>query len=153
MSHTPGGGPSRAGLTQTALIHLDEAWKEREEEAKALRLSGFHSTSASLRIYALEILLKVLVCRKLELPLLPSACRTHNLEEVLLFTGLTRELQEPSRASIRQSWDILVDYSKKQLNDQRYQPRSTFSSTEADQIDQALDDPNLGVLAWLLNRP
>ncbi len=147
------GGPFRAGLSQTTLAHLEAAWKEREDEAKVLSSRGFRSTSASLRIYALEILLKVFVCRKLDLPLLPSACKTHNLEEVLLFTGLTKELQEPSRASIRQSWDILVDYSKKQLNDQRYQPRSTFSSAEADQIDHALDDPNLGVLAWLLNRP
>jgi len=39
------------------------------------------------------------------------------------------------------------------LNDQRYQPRATFSTKDAEEINNALDDPVNGVLAWLLNRP
>jgi hypothetical protein len=73
-------------------------------------------------MYALEILLKTLVRRKLDLPKLPAACKTHDLSEIVLFTGLKRELEDPKRALLRQNWDRLVEFSKQRLNDQRYLP-------------------------------
>lgn len=144
--------PRKKGfLPDTSLADLELAWMEREEEAKAMAERGFLSTSVSLRIYSLEILLKTLVCKRLGVSLLPAACKTHELDEVLIYTGLQGEIEAPSFSSTRLNWGLLVNYSKNLLNDQRYKPRVTYSPEEADLINQALDDPASGVLAWLLS--
>lgn len=151
MSGTAGRAP-KGLLTETTRANLEIAWNEREEEARTLRQAGFRSTAAALRLYSLEILVKIVICKRLELPCLPGACKTHELADLLIFTGLWAELQEPSFSPIRRNWDILQEYSKERLNDLRYQPRAELDPTDADRIDQALDDPNYGVQAWLSKR-
>jgi len=70
-----GGGGSRMGLMDdTTLDNLDKAWQEREKEAKALAAS-FPATSLTLRIYALEIRIKTIICRRLGIDLLPGHCK------------------------------------------------------------------------------
>ena len=75
--------------------------------------------SLCLRIYALEIRLKVRVCRHLGLDFLPRVCKTHDLSERIIFTGLQRELDSPENAGLRLNWDILASFSQQQLNSMR----------------------------------
>jgi len=148
-----GGRRAKGLLTETTLADLEIAWGEREEEARALSQLGFHSTAAALRLYALEIQIKIAVCKHLGLPNLPSACKTHDLGELLVFTGRWRELQDAPHSPVRLNWDILLAYSQAKLNNLRYQPRAELDLADAAKIDQALDDPVGGVQAWLLKRP
>ncbi|WP_165245264.1 hypothetical protein [Paludisphaera soli] len=143
-------GRAPHGLIETTLVHLQTAWVEREQEAKAMRDLGFHSTAAALRLYSLEILVKVVICKRLNLPSLPAACKSHNLAELLVFTGAWLEMQDPSSSLVRLNWDTLVEASREGLNDLRYQPREELSLEAAAEIDEALDEPENGVLAWLL---
>jgi len=78
-----------------------------------------------MRLYSLEIRLKTHICRLLKLSRLPRVCKTHDLSELIIFTGMWEELENPASAILRRNWDLLVDFSKQRLNDQRYLPRAT----------------------------
>jgi hypothetical protein len=148
------GFPNHPSLLQDAsLSDLETAWRERQVEAEVLEREGHHSTAIALRVYSLEIRLKTLICKTLKLNSLPKACKTHDLSELIIFTGLWGEMNETSYFAVRQNWDLLVAYSKKSLNDSRYQPRSGFSVAENANLISALDDSTDGVTAWLSRHP
>jgi hypothetical protein len=151
---SPGGGNPVPGLLPDALLtDLEVAWSERELEAGELLAKNYNSVGLALRLYALEIRLKTLICKHLKLSLLPKACKTHELSELVIFTGRWEELEDPANTIIRQNWDLLVDFSKKRLNDLRYIPRQKLPTPEFSKLMNALDDPNDGVLPWLFNHP
>jgi hypothetical protein len=147
---SPGNVGFPSGLLQeTTRADLDSAWLEREEEAQALLTSGYRSVALSLRLYALEIRLKSRICKQLNLDFLPKACKTHDLGELLIFTGLWQIMTDPSNQPIRQNWDLLVTFSKGSLNNIRYLPRGNLPLNVLDPLFAALDDPTHGVLQWL----
>ena len=106
-----------------------------------------------MRLYSLEIRLKTHICRLLKLSHLPRVCKTHDLSELIIFTGMWEELEDPVNAAVRQNWDLLVDFSKVRLNDQRYLPRAMLDPKDQKKYNDALDDPSDGVLAWLSRHP
>jgi len=140
-------------LIDASQLELEVAWKEREEEASQLMAHGSNSTALALRIYSLEIRVKAIVCKQLKLSHLPKACKTHDLSELIVFTGMWEELEDPANSTIRQNWDLLVDFSKVRLNAQRYLPRVMLKVDDLARYTGALDDPQDGVLAWLSRRP
>ncbi len=107
----------------------------------------------ALRLYALEIRIKTFICKRLRLDNLPRACKTHDLSELIIFTGLWEQLQDPVNAAIRTNWDLLADFSRVQLNDQRYLPRGLLDPGLLKACSDALDDPRDGVLPWLSRQP
>jgi hypothetical protein len=148
-----GGGGSGMGLmVDTKLVDLDAAWREREIEAAALA-ANFPTTSLALRVYALEIRIKVIICKRLAIDYLPKHCKTHELDELIIFTGLSSELDDPANAGIRQSWDVLVDFAKTRLNRIRYLPASALAPADLNRQLIALDDPRDGVWTWLSKHP
>jgi len=148
-----GGGGSRMGLMDdTTLDNLDKAWQEREKEAKALAAS-FPATSLTLRIYALEIRIKTIICRRLGIDLLPGHCKTHELDELIIFTGLLGTLADPANDGIRQNWDILVRFVRERLNQIRYLPGSALKAADLNEQLNALDNPDDGVWTWLSRLP
>jgi hypothetical protein len=153
MSSASHGPPPAGLLVETSLADLEVAWKERDAEAQQLMVHGYHSTALSLRIYSLEIRIKTLICKHLRLSHLPKVCKTHDIKELVIFTGLSSELQDPANAAVRQNWDLLADFSKVRLNDQRYLPRGLLDPLELKKHNDALDDPQDGVLAWLSRHP
>jgi hypothetical protein len=148
-----GGGGSRVGLMDdTSLANLDEAWQEREKEAKALAAS-FPAASLALRFYALEIRIKTIICKRLGIDLLPRHCKTHELDELIIFTGLLGTLADPANDGIRQNWDILAKFARERLNQTRYLPGSTLKAADLDEQLNALDNPGDGVWTWLSRLP
>lgn len=146
---TGGPRPHTGLMPETTRADLEIAWKEREAEATHLAAAGFHSMTVAIRLYSLEIRLKWMICRHLNLDQLPRACKTHDLSELAIFTGLMSELDEPNRENLRLNWDRLADFSKKQLNDLRYLPRASLGADKLAEVVSALDDPADGVLGWL----
>jgi hypothetical protein len=100
-----GRGSSLGHLLEASVSDPELAWKEREEEAHHLAALGFDSSALSLRMYSLEIRIKTLICRTLRLSHLPRVCKSHNLSELIIFTGLWEELENPANAGLRQNWD------------------------------------------------
>lgn len=152
MMNPPGGGRS-AGLSDSLLSDLETAWNEREEEARQLIALGYNSTALALRLYSLEIRLKTMICKQLKLSYLPKACKTHDLAELIIFTGLRQDLNDPANVAVQQNWDLLVEFSKMRLNDQRYLPRASLDPTDFTRHMDALDSPQYGVLTWLSKHP
>ena len=65
--------------SDTALVDLDAAWRERETEALSLA-AHFPAASLALRIYSLEIRIKTIICRTLSIVyLLTLSQKTHEL--------------------------------------------------------------------------
>ena len=145
-----GGKPNHPGLLEdTTRAGLEIAWQERAEEADVLLRSGYRSLGFCLKVYALETRLKLRICDHLRLEHLPKAFKTHDLNELILCTGLWAELNEPINAAIKDSFDLLVVFSKTDLNSLRYRPRIEMTASASTQLSQALDDPIEGFLPWL----
>ena len=145
--------PHAGLMPETSRLDLELAWKEREAEAAHLATVGFDSMALAIRLYSLEIRLKWLICRHLGLEYLPKACKTHDLTELAIYTGLWPELDDPAHGNLRSNWDRLADFSKKQLNDLRYLPRAALDSGKLAGLTADLDEPTDGVLAWLSGHP
>lgn len=138
--------------TDTTRSGLRAAWPERNAEAEVLIQAGMKSMGVCLKLYALEVRVKTRICDHLELNLLPQVCKTHDLSELIIFTGLSSELADPANARVKVFWDILAQFSREDLNKLRYSSQNQLSQADADQILEALDEPLDGVFAWL-SRP
>ena len=145
------GGTSHL-LNDTTRANLEMAWQERVEEADVLIRAGYLSMAVCLKAYALEARIKLRICDHLRLDLLPAACKTHDLAQLIIFTCLVDELKDPSNSRVVEYWLILVAFSKDRLNAMRYQPRSRLPLPDCHPLLEAFDDPNEGVFAWL-SRP
>jgi hypothetical protein len=153
------GGSGTWLLRDTKRADLEAAWREREAEAANLKSAGYELMSIGLRVYALEIKVKVVICKTLVLDSLPKHCKTHDLDELIVFTGLFSELADPANVGLKENWDRLADFSRNHLNNLRYFPSSKLAdpasrlnaSLLADLI-VALDDPQEGVGQWLSKR-
>jgi hypothetical protein len=151
---SPGGLRPHAGLMpETPLADLELAWKDRDAEAALLSANGFASLALALRLYSLEIRLKRVICRHLKLDYLPKSCKTHDLSELVIYTGLWEQLEDPANVDLFANWDRLANFSKKRLNDLRYQPERNLAAGEVQDLNSSLDDPTHGVLAWLSRHP
>jgi hypothetical protein len=129
---------------------LDVASRDRLVDAKALLASLRPAGSIAAGLYSLEIRLKVLVCKNLDLPELPLAVQFHDLGELLVLTGLSRRINnDPSLSSIKRNWGAILLIAG-QLNDLRYMPDSGWTATEAADFLRRLEHPVEGVLTWLL---
>ena len=147
---TGGNNPALAGLlNDTTQINLESAWKERLEEAEVLIQAAHFSMGVCLKAYALEVRVKLRICEHLRLDLLPTACKTHDLAQLIIFTGLVDELKDPSNSRVVEYWLRLVAFSKDRLNSSRYQPRIQLPSTDCQSLLEAFDDPKEGIFAWL----
>jgi hypothetical protein len=146
-------GPAWGLSLDTTLTDLETAWHERETEAAAISAAGHPMMSIALRLYSLEIRLKAMICKKLGLNYLPRHCKTHDLNELILFTGLSPELEDPANAAIRKSWNFLTRFSKDRLNNLRYLPASTLTVSNLGELLVALDGPTQGVWTWLSRHP
>jgi len=134
------------------LTDLDQASLDRMEDARVLLTGNRPAASIASGLYALEILLKVLICKRLDLLALPQAFEIHDLESLLVLTGLSRRLDDPSIAGVNQNWAGIVNLAER-LNDLRYFPDKNWNIIQATQFLNWLEDPNDGVLTWLLNQP
>ena len=82
----------------SSVADLDTAWRDRLADAEALLAAGRNGWAIATGLYALEIRLKVLVCRRLDIDKLPKAFEVHDLSSLLLLAGLSqRILRKPAR--------------------------------------------------------
>lgn len=128
---------------------LDRASNERLDDAEALFVAGRYAAAIAMGLYALEIRLKVVICKKLDLPALPRGFETHDLGALLVLTGLSNEIKSVKRPrAIARNWDALLAVSKR-AEDLRYKPDPNWDGQEAGLFLERLRNPPAGVLLWL----
>jgi len=128
---------------------LEAAWQDRLDDAKALRRSRRYAMSMVFGYYALEILLKVRICRHLDLVRLPRAFELHDLEALLILSGLRGELSQSS--TVKTHWDELKKRVGK-VDELRYGPGSRKTKKDADDFHHRLWGSPEGVIPWLQKR-
>lgn len=139
---------AKFNLTITA-EHLDTAWQDRLDDAAALDAGDRHGAAIAARLYALEIYLKVRICRRLRVPHPLKKLEIHDLEALLVFSGLSPAmLAQPETSVVLQHWDKIIDLSGR-LNDLRYFPASRWTQQQSSQFAHWLEHPSEGVLPWL----
>jgi hypothetical protein len=84
---------------------LDAAAIDRFKDADALRKSGRHAWAIATALYALEIRLKTLVCKRLDIQQLPQAFEIHDLGGLALLAGLSRRLASKKLSKVKANWD------------------------------------------------
>jgi hypothetical protein len=129
---------------------LASAWQDRLTDAQALLHANRNAAAIASGLYAVEILLKALVCKTLDLQQLPSAFEFHDLRGLATVAGLRREIDDPlfKASQVGVNWSDILNESLT-LNNLRYQPDANWTSQKASLFFQRLQDPQDGVLGWI----
>lgn len=106
-----------------------------------------HAAALYLGGYAVEALLKCLICRTLNLQELPVIFHVHDLNALLFFSGRYQEMEADAAVfdsfqRIRGIWD----------EKRRYADPSTIGGAECSGLDLWLNHPAKGVVPWLKAR-
>ena len=130
---------------------LQVAAADRLLDAEALFAAGRFASAVAMGVYALEIQLKVLICKRLNLSALPKAFEIHELESLLVLSGL-QAVRDSAHTDVTFNWERIVSRSL-QINELRYSASTNWSQTDAVDFFQQLRDPPHGVLPWLQSQP
>jgi hypothetical protein len=133
------------------LADLQVAAADRLNDADALFAAGRFASAIAMGIYSLEIHLKVRICQRLNLTRLPKAFEIHEIESLVVLTGLQASRDAASRA-VQDNWQAVADMAVV-INDLRYQASANWTHAAAHAFLQNLRDPPDGVLPWLLAQP
>ncbi|MDD5673285.1 MAG: hypothetical protein PHC61_03925 [Chitinivibrionales bacterium] len=124
---------------------LESGYKSRLEESKLLLGNGYYLSSIYLGGYAFELLLKIIICKKLGLTDLPSCFTIHDFESLLYSAGLSDERGKDPKVSanftyVNSSWS----------EGKRYDNPSKYSVDSASKFYAALTDSKEGgLIPWL----
>jgi len=102
-------------------------------------------------IYSLEMHLKVLIFKRLNLSALPKPFEIHELESLLVLSGLQAARDQASQ-SLQFNWEEIADQSL-QVNEMRYLSPTNWNQGDAQGFFQQLRDTPDRVLPWLLAQP
>jgi hypothetical protein len=138
-----------------SLADLQASYPDRLAEANHCFGQGCYGTAMALALYALEIYLKVRICIRLDLQQLPVAFQTHNLDGLLVLSGLKTRMDHLGNHPVKANWDFLASPALRaqHVNEFRYKPNSSWSPAQSADILGRIQDPTNGVLTWLLAQP
>jgi hypothetical protein len=139
---------SQLSARGNSLIELQEAARERLRHAEALLNSGRFASSIAFGLYALEIELKIAICRRLDLNSLPIVFQTHSHEDLLVYTGLSNKIAQVKRPkAMKSNWDELVQLPG--IDELRYSYDPSRNKALARKTLHQLTDKASGVIPWL----
>jgi HEPN domain-containing protein len=103
---------------------LDHSAQARLDDAEALLLANRYASAVVHALYALEIKLKAVICRRLDVTALPVIFQTHDLEALLLHAGLFHKIRRVKRPrGVFTNWDdLLITSMRKEVREARYSP-------------------------------
>ena len=127
---------------------LTQAYRDRLRDAEVLRAGGRHAAAVLAGTYALEILLKCCICKRMNEPRLLAAFEIHDPEGLLILAGLRQVLDLPKNATIKANWISVVAEAKRAI-EYRYKPDAVITAAEAKNFLDKLIDPTNGVVQWL----
>jgi hypothetical protein len=128
---------------------LEAAFQGRRADAEVLRNAERFASAITMALFALEIQLKILICRRLDLHALPTEFQTHDLEGLLVLSGLSRRMEEADE-KVRENWSVILDgYNNMHVSKFRYSADdSNLKHQSVEVFERLLEKPH-GVLTWL----
>jgi hypothetical protein len=128
---------------------LEAAFQGRRADAEVLRNAERFASAMAMALFALEIQLKILICRRLDLQALPTEFQTHDLEGLLVLSGLSRRMEEADE-KVRENWSfILGGYNNIHVNKFRYSADDSNLEHQSVEVFERLFEKPHGVLTWL----
>lgn len=122
----------------------------RLREAECLRESHLYAGAIYLAGYAVECLLKAAICKALGWGELRSTFAVHDLEGLLLHSGLQQKIEEPTNASVLRNFkgikEVWIVVGKQSI---RYADPVSFTESGAGDFLAQIQDPATGVATWL----
>ncbi len=134
------------------LVDLEAARIDRIEDSEQLRAAGRHSSAIMMGIYALEIALKVRICSRIGLQQLPRPFEIHDLEGLLIVSGLSSAMNKRNARTIKTHWGSICLLATRAV-ELRYLPDSSKTRAESEDFFHRLLDPATGVMPWILAQP
>jgi hypothetical protein len=131
------------------LRELDAAWPDRLIDADHLMSAGRHPTAITMGLYALEILLKVRICRLMNLDRLPRPFEIHDLEGLLIVSGLRHALNKKQARAVKTNWTRIIKSFAANHHEARYLPNTSRSQQEAEDFFAMLNNKTNGVIPWI----
>jgi len=130
---------------------LEQASNDRLEDARILHNAGRYPSAIAFGLYSLEIAIKVVVCRRLDLINLPRVFETHDLEDLMLHSGLSEKIKRVKRPrALFKNWNDLVQLTKPEPVDKyRYNNDPAWDKQRSERVLHQLSDPPHGLLLWL----
>ena len=135
----------------TNLADLESAWRDRMTDADILKDSGRNAAAVMMGLYAVEILLKCRLCKKLDLKQLPKAFEVHDLDGLLLLAGLSRRMSTRSALRTKANWTFIVRSSAR-LNEMRYSPDARWLVSDTETFFEQLTGEPDGLIPWVLRQ-
>ncbi len=126
--------------------------KTRLKEVKALYRNSLYDGAKYLSGYVIETALKARVCRILdsdypETGAISRSFLTHDLDQLIKLAGLQKAFDNGS-VNFKTNWSIVTNWSE--VN--RYIPIGTTLKANVEELLNALEDKNDGVLTWIKKR-
>ena len=133
-------------------LQLQTISKTRLKEVKALYRNRLYDGAKYLSGYVIETALKARVCRILdgdypETGAISRSFLTHDLDQLIKLAGLQKTFDSGS-VNFKTNWSIVTNWSE--VN--RYIPIGTTSKANVEELLNALEDRNDGVLTWIKRR-
>jgi hypothetical protein len=144
-------GASPYRTLRARLADLQAAASDRLLDAEALYAAGRYASSIAMGIYSLEIALKVRICQRLGLTALPKPFEIHDLDGLLILSGLSAA-KDAASAVVQSNWDFVTDPAL-DINDLRYLASGGWTQAQAQDFLRQLRDPPDGILPWLAAQP
>src|SRR5437660_362839 len=113
-----------------SLAELEAAWQDRLADADAFLAAGRNAGAIAAGLYALEIRLKVAICKRLDLEGLPKNFEIHELKGLLLLAGWSRRIDRKSARKVKPNWDAILSQSE-DLNKLRYTADKNWTHAQA----------------------
>ncbi len=138
-------------LSRQRIIERDvlrEVGDARLREAQALLQAKCSAGAVYLGGYAAECYLKLAICVTLDWDALRGMFKTHDLEGLLLYSGLFARLR--ANPTVQESFAKIVEmWVVEGENSTRYRKPSEFDEANAILFLHYVNDPEKGVVPWL----
>jgi len=127
---------------------LEKLGRSRLQEARSLLENKHYSASVYLAGYAVECFLKAAICKAIDSEKMPATFMSHDLDALLLYTGLKRSMQNEKKVydnflKIQGIWKIEGTPSL------RYKDPSIYKERDAQSFLDLIDGDSHVVFTWL----
>jgi len=123
--------------------------KTRLKEVKVLYRNHLYDGAKYLSGYVVETALKARICKILDSDYpesgeISKSFLTHKLDQLVKLAGLQKAF-DSADINFKTNWSIVTNWSETN----RYKPIGTSSKRDVEDIINALEDRNDGVLTWI----
>ena len=131
------------------LVDLRGAFESRYKDYECLRDTKQYAGAVIMGLFAVEILLKCLICKNIREDRLPKVFEEHELQRLLIMAGLRRELEIFPNKSLQLSWAVVQGWGEKSIRARYLPDNKIMDPLEWAFFSTGIEDQICGVVPWL----